>query len=240
MKVLAAVALLLVAEFILGPAEAQQPSAPVVGFQKPGAPPATAPVNLSELVRNLAQAAQAGVTALALVVGGIWAYRKFGLRQERYPHIETSADINFIGKHNNFNGKHEDHWIIELIAWIENKGTAQHKMSDFYFDVYHLLPNDLLAKEENYGGQASFPHFTIKGSFLPNRSAFFFVDPGIKAKYSYITAVPAKASMVIFHWSFRYADRRGYGHTAEITKRVPKKEVEDFVDPAPDTSDDLA
>jgi hypothetical protein len=198
------------------------------------------PVNVSELVRNLAQAAQGGVTALALVVGGIWAYRKFVLRQERYPHIETSADINFIGKHNNFKGQYEDHWVIELIAWVENKGTAQHRMSEFYFDLYHLLPDDPLEEKEIYGGQAAFPHLTTKGSFLPKLSEFFFVDRGIKAKYSYTTAVPANASMLIFHWSFKYADGRGYGHTAEITKQVPKEKVEDFDQPRADSSDDAA
>ncbi len=241
MKVLAAVAFLLIVQPGLGPGEAQQPGAPVVGFQQPGAAVAMPPVNKSELVRNLAQAAQAGVTALALVVGGIWAYRKFVFRQERYPHIETSADINFIGKHNNFKGKHEDHWVIELIAWVENKGRAQHRMSEFCFDLYHLLPDDPLEEEKSYGRQATFPNFTTKGSFLPEQSEFFFVDPGVKAKYSYITAVPAKASMLIFHCWFKYADGRRYDHTAEITKRVPKKEAEDFVVPArPDTSADLA
>jgi hypothetical protein len=221
MKVLAAIVFVLVAQLALGPAEAQQPGAPVVGFI------AMTPVTRSELARNLAQAAQGGVTALALIVGGIWAYRKFVLGQEKYPHIETSADINFIGKH-------EDHWVIELIAWVENKGTAQHRMSAFEFDLYHLLADDTLEEEERFGGQVAFPHLTNKGSFIPKRYTFFFVDPGVKAKYSYITKVPAGANMLIFHWSFKYADGRGYGHTAEITKRVPKREAEDFVQPRPD------
>jgi|HubBroStandDraft_4_1064222.scaffolds.fasta_scaffold108111_2 hypothetical protein len=221
MKVLAAIVFVLVAQLALGPAEAQQPGAPVVGFI------AMTPVTRSELARNLAQAAQGGVTALALIVGGIWAYRKFVLGQEKYPHIETSADINFIGKH-------EDHWVIELIAWVENKGTAQHRMSAFEFDLYHLLADDTLEEEERFGGQVAFPHLTKKGSFIPKRYTFFFVDPGVKAKYSYITKVPAGANMLIFHWSFKYADGRGYGHTAEITKRVPKREAEDFVQPRPD------
>jgi len=224
MKVLAVVVFVLVAQLALAPAEAQPPGAPVAGAV------ATTPVTISELVRNLAQAVQSGVTALALIVGGIWAYRKFVRQQEKYPHIETSADINFIGKH-------EDHWVIELIAWIENKGTAQHRISEFDFDLYHLLSDDVLEEEERFGGQVAFPNPTKKGSFVPKRYGFFFVDPGIKAKYSYITKVPAGASMIIFHWWFKYADRRGYSHTAEITKRVPKKEAEDFIQPVPDISD---
>ena len=58
MKVLAAIVFVLVAQLALGPAEAQQPGAPVVGFV------AMTPVTRSELARNLAQAAQGGVQPL--------------------------------------------------------------------------------------------------------------------------------------------------------------------------------
>jgi len=222
MKVLAAVVLILVAQLTLGPAEAQQQGAPVAVVSM-------TPVTISEPIRNLAQAAQGGATALALIVGGIWSYRKFVLQQEKYPHIETSADINFIGKH-------KEYWVIEIIAWVENKGTAQHRMSAFDFDLYHLLADDTLEEDARFGGQVAFPHCTKKGSLIPTRYSLFFVDPGVKAKYSYITKVPAEATMLIFHWSFKYADGRGYGHTAEITKRIPKGEAEDFVQPHPDLS----
>lgn len=212
MKLLAAAAVVLIAWFALGPAEAQQ-----TGTQAP-ASVAITPNMMSELVRNYTQSAQGAVTVLALIVGGIWAYRKFVLRQERYPHIETSADIHFIGKH-------ADYWIIELIAYVENKGAAQHKMSKFDFDLYHLLPNDNLQDSKAFGGQVEFPHITKQGSFLSTKYRFFFVDPGVKAKYSYVTRAPADAQMLIFHWWFTYSDGRQYGHAAEITKLVPNEDT---------------
>lgn len=218
MKLVAVITFVLVMVAV-GSAEAQQSGAAVVRMTQ---------VAQSELVRNYAQAMQSALTPLALIVGGIWAFRKFVLRQEQYPHIETSADINFIGKH-------KDHWVIELIAWVENKGTAQHKMTEFDFDLYHLLPHFSLEENEQIGGQV--PHLTKKGSFLPRGHRLFFVDPSVKAKYSYITKVPAGASMLILHWWFKYADGRGYGHAAEITKLVPKKEVEEWVLHRPDAVD---
>jgi len=112
-------------------------------------------------------------------------------------------------------------------------------MSAFDFDLYHLLSDDTLEEEEEFGGQVAFPHLTKRGSFIPKQYKFFFVDPGVKAKYSYITKALAEASMLIFHWSFNYADGRGYGHTAEITKLIPKKEAEDSVQPRPNRSDDV-
>ena len=41
---------------------------------------------------------------------------------------EFSADIQFIGVQNGF-------WVAELIATVENKGKAQHRMEEFGFDV---------------------------------------------------------------------------------------------------------
>src|SRR6266446_2000056 len=87
--------------------------------------------------KDFASIVQSIGTLLVAVVGGGWALWRFGLRQERYPHIETSADIQFIGEHNGY-------WIVELIAVIENKGTAQHKMKNLEFDLCALDRTDNL------------------------------------------------------------------------------------------------
>jgi hypothetical protein len=173
--------------------------------------------HVSEIIRNYSAAAQSVVTATALIAGGIWAYIKFGLRQERYPHIETSADIYFIGRH-------DTDWIVELIAYVNNKGTAQHKMSESNFEVSYMRKNDALVDAKEFGGQVLFAHQLKRGSFLPSHSRSFFVDPGVKAKYSYIARVPLEAEFVIFHWWFKYGDERDYSHAAEITVKVPSEE----------------
>ena len=68
-----------------------------------------------------------------------------------------------------------------------------------------------------------------KGSFLPKRFKFFFVDPGVKAKYwPTLHKYQWKRTCLYFIGPLNTLMGEGYGHTAEITRRVPKKEVEDF------------
>lgn len=41
--------------------------------------------------------------------------------------------------------------MIELIALIENKGKAQHRMKDFGFDLNALFTNDKIETKEKWG-----------------------------------------------------------------------------------------
>ncbi|VAW67288.1 hypothetical protein MNBD_GAMMA08-645 [hydrothermal vent metagenome] len=164
--------------------------------------------------KNLASAVQSVATILSFIIGGIWVYLKFIRQQEKYPNIEFSADIEFIGEQ-------KDYWLAELIATIDNKGKAQHKMEKFRFDVNGLLSADNIEISDEWGGQVNFPHLIAKGSFLPEKYTHFFIDPGTKAKYSYITRIPKDASYIILHCWFKYMDERSYGHTAEKTAKVP-------------------
>jgi hypothetical protein len=164
----------------------------------------------SETFKNIAAALQSIATVISFVIGGLWVYRKYILQQEMYPNIELLADINRIGSQG-------DWWILELIATIENKGKVQHKMEEFRFDLNGLFEDDDVKTSEEWGGQVNFPRRLAEGSFLPLKYGFFFIDPGTKAKYSYIARVPKTATFAILHCWFKYADQRGYGHTAEKT-----------------------
>lgn len=150
------------------------------------------------------------LTSLSILIGGGWVFYRFILQQERYPNINFTTDINVIGKQENY-------WIIELIALIENKGKAQHKMKEFGFDLNALFTNDKIETNENWGNQVDFPHRLAFGSYLPKHHDFFFIDPGTTAKYSYITKVPEDTSFLILHSNFKYYRRSGYMHTAEKT-----------------------
>jgi hypothetical protein len=161
----------------------------------------------------LAQAVQSIITAISIVVAGIWAYRRFIVQQEKYPNINFTADINLIGKQN-------DEWLVELIALIENKGKAQHKMMNLNFDLNVIYDNENLITSDKWGGQVDFKHQVAKGSFLPGNMTLFFIDPGTTAKYSYISKLPQQTSYAILHCTFNYVGRKDYGHTAEKTIKV--------------------
>lgn len=169
-----------------------------------------------EEIKNLAAAFQSVATVVSFIVGGIWVYSKYIRQQERYPNIEFSADVQFIGKQ-------DDYWIVELIATVENKGKAQHRMEEFLFDLNALPKSAKVQTSEKWGNQVDFPVSVAQGSFLPKQYKFFFIDPGVKAKYSYLSRVPTSASFVVLHSWFKYGDDRKYSHTAERTVAVPQE-----------------
>jgi hypothetical protein len=155
------------------------------------------------------------LTSLSIIIGGGWVFYRFILQQERYPNINFTTDINIIGKQDNY-------WIIELIALIENKGKAQHRMKDFGFDLNAISTDETVETKEEWGGQVDFPNRLASGSYLPKHQGFFFIDPGTTAKYSFITKVPENTSFLILHSNFLYDNRKGFMHTAEKTIQLPK------------------
>ena len=82
---------------------------------------------------NVASAIASMATTISLAVGGFWIYRRYIREEEKYPHIESSAEIEFVGKQGDF-------WIVELIGTLENKGKVQHKISRFDLISVRLLP----------------------------------------------------------------------------------------------------
>jgi hypothetical protein len=164
--------------------------------------------------KNLAAAVQSMATITSFIVGGIWVYRRYIRQQERYPNIEFSADVHFIGVQDGF-------WVTELIATIENKGKAQHRMEEFGFDLNGIERGRPILLEQRWGNQVDFPVSIATGSFLPTQYKFFFIDPGVTAKYSYLCRVPVTSTFVILHCWFRYGDKRKLSHTAERTVAVP-------------------
>lgn len=167
-----------------------------------------------EGLRNLAAAIQSFATALSFSIGGWWVYRKYIKHGEQYPHIELVAEIRFIGEHHEF-------WIVEFAGILENKGKVRHKIEKFDFDVNALFKDDPVEEREEFGGQVDFPHKIIDGSFLPRRFRYFFIDPGVKARYSYNGRVTKQATMIVLHCWFQYVDQPGHSHAAEMMVQVP-------------------
>lgn len=174
------------------------------------------PLSIEEW-KNVAAATQSVATIASFGIGGVWVYSKYIRQQERYPNIEFTADVQLIGVQ-------ADYWIAELIAIVDNRGKAQHRMKNFFFDLSAVQRGAVPQPSDRWGGQVDFPIPLASGSFLPAQLDFFFVDPGVKAKYSYIARIPLSAGAVILHCRFKYADARKYGHTAERTVAIPPSE----------------
>ncbi|MEA3043271.1 MAG: hypothetical protein QOH47_1109 [Sphingomonadales bacterium] len=166
-----------------------------------------------EWYEHAASAVGSIVTAAALIAGGIWAFWRYVVQSERYPHIETAAEIEVIGLQ-------AGHRIVEVRAVLTNRGKVEHKIEKFDFDLNALFKSDLIETAECWGGQVDFPHRVADGSFLPGHFSYFALGPGLTGRYSFIARVPEEATFLMLHCAFRYSDSRGLSHSMEKTIKL--------------------
>ena len=152
-------------------------------------------------------------TCLGIIAAGIWAVYIFIRQRENQPRIEMSADIIF-------HGKMDGWWITELVTYIENKGKVQHKLYNLDFDLASINKGDSVDLAPQFGGQALFPNLISKGSFKRADMEYFFIEPGVKGKYSYLTRVPENAEIIVLHAWFDY-EKISKVHGSEKTAIVP-------------------
>lgn len=150
-------------------------------------------------------------TTFALAVGGYWTYSRFIKQREGFAFINFTVDINFVGMQSNW-------WIVELVAYLENRGKVRHEFSDLSFDLAALYASDPVDVAPQFGGQALFPRSLAAGPWIPDGE--YFIEPGLRNKYSYVARVPDAASFLILHGRFSYLDQEAR-HSAERTVPVP-------------------
>jgi hypothetical protein len=167
---------------------------------------------------QLAGAIESLVTLLALAIAGYWAYWRFIRQREGRPNVQFSADIVFIRKQGEW-------WVVELVAWLENKGKVRHLIKDFHFDVRALYADDPVCNDERFRGQVYFPNEVAKGCWMPEEKSETWVDPGVKTHYSYITRVAERATVLLMHTWLTYSDESVFTST-EKTVSVPSVQPE--------------
>jgi hypothetical protein len=165
-----------------------------------------------ENFNHVAGAIESLATAVALGVGAYWTYTRFIKQREDFAFIEFTVDMDFVGRQ-------DGSWIVELVAYLENKGKVQHRFSDLSFDLAALFRHDQLrSNNELYGGQAIFPHEIARRPWIP--AGNYFIEPGLKNKHSYVARVPEEATFLMLHGRFTYENQPA-SHTAERTLAVP-------------------
>ncbi|TIL43717.1 hypothetical protein [Mesorhizobium sp.] len=168
-------------------------------------------------VQPMVTLAESVIQSAAILVAAWWTYNRFIKQEESHAHIETSAEIVV-------KGRQGDDWIVELLAFVENKGKVAHKMKKFNFDLNTISCQKPIGTSDSWDGQVHFPNDTAKGSMIPSHFQYFIIGPSVKAKYSYIARVPISESFAIFHCRFEYADRPHLGHSMEATIKLPSIE----------------
>jgi len=143
--------------------------------------------------KDITAALQSVITSIALIVGGFWAYQKFRFRREREPRAEFDLDVFFAGAQ-------AGRVLIEVNAFVENKGSVRHPVSDLSITIRHLLDSDLIVDgTEEIKGQVATPH-GVKHMLWKET----YIDPGLRYRNSFITSVPGEATFILVLSSFYY------------------------------------
>jgi hypothetical protein len=137
-------------------------------------------------------------------------------QREHAPKVDFRVDLRFVGPH-------QDAWITEVLAFIDNKGLVKYETQSLDFELRALLESDPLAiGDESIGFQTYIPHVLVTGTWLPATWSNTFIEPGIATKYSYVTSVPRNATIVLLHARVEYVSDVEVAHTAEALVAVPR------------------
>lgn len=150
--------------------------------------------NITAGISSITAAISSIATAIALAVGGYWAYHRFIRFREAATKIDVNVDLTFV--HN-----HREHWIVEGVALLENKGNVRLNFREFTFEIRYALPSDDLGRktvEEGSiegSGTIELPHVAAQGSWL---EGFFdwYLEPGERSRFSFLASVPSDSTMV--------------------------------------------
>jgi hypothetical protein len=141
------------------------------------------------------------ITILALIAAGIWTFYRFGINRERHPKLQFDLDLEILGKT-------DRHYIVQLIAIVENKGLTRQYIHDFKFNLLYFnnkFPIDCEDVDINY--QLKFKNFINARDWLRPRNAPF-VDGTITHRFTYNTVIPTEAEYLMIYSKFR-DPRRG-------------------------------
>jgi hypothetical protein len=157
----------------------------------------------SEVIENI-------FASLAILIGGAWTLWRFGLFRERFAKIEFNLDLKVLGKSN-------DHYIIELMAIIENKGSVRQSIKEWTFDLLYLGPNDIIDENQSdINHQVRFNKKISRRPWVPNDWYITFIDGGTTQKYTYLTSVPGNVEFLSLYSRFIYPNTKDF-HSAQKT-----------------------
>lgn len=175
-------------------------------------------VDVSDVFSNV-------ISGLAILVAGSWAFRKYVLRLEDDPRIEFFVDVNFVGLEG-------DEWVVEILAFIENKGDVPHTIKEIYFGLRALERGKKIELgDDKIHGQAYFSELLSETTWMSKaqqEGQFGVLYPGISMRYNYVYKIPPNLSFLLLHGTL----------TLDAQRAKPLRAVNDKVLAVP-TKEDL-
>lgn len=141
------------------------------------------------------------ITAIAIVVGGTWAYTRYLHERSDEPATDIDVDVTFVGVQH-------DACLVEVDVTLENKSLMRHYYHDFRMDMRYLLPSDpIVDGDARLAYQVCFFHSIderLEGGvkrYFPNAE---YINPRQAFHQRYVTFVPANASFIRVHCVFTF------------------------------------
>jgi hypothetical protein len=143
----------------------------------------------TEIIKNI-------ITAVAIMIAGIWTIYRFGINREKYPKLQFDLDLQVLGKE-------AEYILIELTAILENKGLTRLYIKDFTFNLLFLKENAPIdLSDEKINSQLKFNYAIQKKAWVKDEHNPF-IDGGIIQRYRYVYAIPHTAKYAMIYSKFR-------------------------------------
>ena len=127
------------------------------------------------------------------------------MRHERWekertckPHIEFGIDCDFYGPENGY-------YLTEFLLGAYNKGVTLHRFPSILLRVRGIksdqAPEYWLGREP----RVEFPEKVIDNAeIIPRDYNYFFVEPGVKQTFTYVTRIPSSIKYILVQAKFKY------------------------------------
>jgi hypothetical protein len=143
------------------------------------------------------------------VAGFVINERRERLQRMRQPHIQFRLDCNFYGPEG-------DAYIAEVLLIASNQGRILQKFKKITLRIRGIENNQPLAHWEDHEPRLKFPAKIVEDvPIIPPRYNYFFVEPGVEQKFTYITKIPASVKYILVYAEFFYDPT-----TPQSTERV--------------------
>ena len=136
-------------------------------------------------VKDISDIIYNSVLSISIIIGAIWTIYKFGLFREKYPSLEISNGIKYIGKN-------KDEHLIELNCKIVNKGNVRKWLAPLEFDLLYLKFEDSFVPNEKYlNNEIEFKRMSENHVYWVSPTWHIpFIDGNSQKEFKYLTSIP--------------------------------------------------
>ncbi|MCG7549324.1 hypothetical protein [Pseudoalteromonas sp. Of7M-16] len=159
------------------------------------------------------------VSLLLGVIGGLFAIYKFYRRDEHFPRVQFDVEINFVGKE-------DDKHVVEIVAYLDNKGVVPIKLTELEFSLRGLKSGEPLEEGDNkINKQLKLPHKIKDAPWIADMWEHTFVYPGVRTRYTHAAIVDDKYNYLLVRGLFIYESDEKFHTSAKLVK-VPNQSIQ--------------